>query len=301
MQEFNIKNKNILITGGNSGLGLQTAKTLSKRGANVYITCRSKEKGEKTIKKIKKENITGTINFFVLDLSDIMSIANFCKNLELDKIDILINNAGVMSIPDLTITTDGLETQIGVNYFGHFALTTMLLDKLKKSNDPRVINLASIAAYFTKLRFNNINSNITYKPYQTYKVSKLCNLLFSHELAVRCPWLKSIAVHPGVVFTDIQKNASWWLKFSFYVMKKLNLSNTLSLGIEPILIAASKNIRTGMYLGPKYLLRGPVVQAHKPRESRRKTKSRQLWELSENIVSTITTSTTSEHKTTYVI
>ena len=296
----NIKNKVVVITGGNTGLGFETAKTLAKHGANVYICCRNEEKGKKAVQDIQKMNISGSINLLLLDLSDIISIYHFSKTIKLDKIDILINNAGVMSIPHLSVTEDGLETQIGVNYFGHFALTKFLLDKLKKSDDPRVINIASIAAYNTRVRFNNINSNIKYNPYKSYKTSKLCNILFSHELGSRNPWLKSITVHPGVVFTNIQKNASWWLKSSFYVMKSLNLSNTLQLGIEPILIAATnKNLRSGMYIGPKYMLSGPVTQVRKPIESRRKIKSKQLWELSENIVSTIID--TNDDKKVYIV
>ena len=285
----NIKNKTVLITGGNSGLGFETAKTLAMHGAQVYIACRHEKKGQQAVSAIKNAGISGSINLLLLDLSNLRSIYYFCQGLDLNKIDVLINNAGVMCMPHLSTTEDGLETQMGVNYFGHFALTLFLLEKLRQSADPRVIHVSSIAAYHQRLWFNNINADIRYSPYGSYKMSKLCNLLFSHELGQRNPWLKSITVHPGVVFTNIQKDASLWLKSVFWVMKGLHLSQPIEQGILPILVAAtSTKVRSGMYLGPKYMLKGPVTQVRKPIESRRKTKSRQLWELSQNIVSTIT-------------
>ena len=292
MNLASINNKTVLITGGNSGLGYATAKTLVAHGASVYILCRNHTKGEQAVSSIKAEYPNACIQLIQLDLADINGIYNACNRLHMDDalthIDVLINNAGVMALPDFIPTTDGLETQIATNHFGHFALTHFLLDKLRASDDPRVINVASIAAYAQPMVFSQLSNDQNYHPYRSYKLSKLSNLLFSHELSKRHPWLKSVAVHPGVVFTDIQRDAPPWLKFAFLVMKSFNLSNTIASGIAPILIAVtSPRVRSGMYLGPKYLLKGPVVQVPKPYASRSTRTSYQLWELSKDIVQTV--------------
>ena len=287
-----IKNKIVFITGGNTGLGYESAKTLAAHGASVYILCRNLEKGEQAIANIKAEYPSACVQLIQLDLSDINGIYNVCNRLHMDDelthIDVLINNAGVMCLPDFTPTTDGLEMQVATNHFGHFALTHFLLDKLRASDDPRVINVASIAAYAQPMVFGQLSNDQNYRPYRSYKLSKLANILFSHELGKRHTWLKSITVHPGVVFTDIQRDAQPWLKFAFLVMKSLNLSNTIASGIAPILVAAtSPKVRTGMYLGPKYLLKGPVTQVPKPSASRSTQTSYRLWELSKDIVQTV--------------
>ena len=292
MNLTHIKNKIVFITGGNTGLGFESAKTLAAHGASVYILCRNHTKGEQAVATIKAEHPTARIQLIQMDLSDINGIYTVCNRLNMDDelthIDVLINNAGVMCLPHFTPTTDGLETQIATNHFGHFALSNFLLDKLRASDDPRVINVASIAAYAQPMVFSQLSNDQSYRPYRSYKLSKLSNILFSHELGKRNPWLKSITVHPGVVFTDIQRDAQLWLKFAFVVMKSLNLSNTIASGIAPILVAAtSPKVRSGMYLGPKYLLKGSVTQVPKPRASRSTRKSYQLWELSKDIVQTV--------------
>lgn len=278
------KEKIVLITGGNSGIGFEAAKVLCEiPGNKVYILCRSEEKG-----KIAQMELGNKVELMIVDLADLQNVKNFTKNFPLDRIDTLVNNAGVMYIPKLTLTKNGLETQVGINHFGHFALTVGLLDKLEKSDDPRVITVSSIVAYGTKFNYDNINSQHRYSKHGAYHTSKLCNLLFAHELGRRNKWLKSIMVHPGVAHTGIARHMGYFPQYFLNTAFKMIAGQTAEEGALPIIYAAiTEEMKTGMFIGPKYFTKGPIQQVKKPRESRRKSSGQKLWKLSETILESI--------------
>ena len=282
----NMTEKIILITGGNSGIGFEAAKVLSEvEGNKVYILCRSEEKG-----KIAQMELGNKVELMLLDLADLGAVKRFTENFPLDRVDTLINNAGVMDIPKLTLTKNGLETQVGVNHFGHFALTTGLLDKLKKSDDPRVITVSSIAAYAKKFDYNNINAQRHYSRYGAYQTSKLCNLLFMHELGRRNKWLTSVAVHPGVADTNIARNMGIIGRKAFDNVFRTVAGQTAEEGAIPMVYAAiTQDLRSGMFIGPKYMTKGPIEEVKKPLESRKISSGQRLWALSETIIESVNT------------
>uniref|UniRef100_A0A4W4G0H2 Uncharacterized protein n=1 Tax=Electrophorus electricus TaxID=8005 RepID=A0A4W4G0H2_ELEEL len=185
--------RTVIITGANTGIGKETACDMAKRGARVVMACRDFIKAEKAAAEIQRS--TGNVNVVVrqLDLASLISVRKFVHEFITteDRLDILINNAGVMMCPH-SLTEDGFETQFAVNHLGHFLLTLLLLDVLKRSAPSRVINVSSIAHKGGKIHFDDLNFN--QKPYNalvSYRQSKLANVLFTQELSRRTKSMNS--------------------------------------------------------------------------------------------------------------
>uniref|UniRef100_A0AAV2MQT2 Uncharacterized protein n=1 Tax=Knipowitschia caucasica TaxID=637954 RepID=A0AAV2MQT2_KNICA len=201
--------KTALITGGNSGIGKETAVALARRGARVIIACRDVEKAEKAVREIKFKSHSLNILHMELDLANLHSIREFCKKfLKAEKrLDILINNAGMPSVLDWT--DDGFSMCFGVNHLGHFLLTNLLLPRLKECAPSRVVTLTCSIYKYQKLDFQDLNYNLL--PFFTYSRSKLANVYFSQELAhiTEGKGVTSYAVHPGFV------RSGWTCHYSF--------------------------------------------------------------------------------------
>ncbi|XP_058462470.1 retinol dehydrogenase 12-like [Malaya genurostris] len=201
--------KVILITGANTGIGKETAKELLKRGGKVYIACRSLPKANQARQELIAETGSKNIHVRELDLSSLKSVRNFAKEFlaEESRLDILINNAGVMACPK-SLTKDGFEMQLGVNHLGHFLLTNLLLDRLKSSAPSRIVNLSSLAHKFGGINRTDLNSEKSYSAFGAYGQSKLANVLFTKELAKRLEGsgVTTYAVHPGSVHTELQRH-----------------------------------------------------------------------------------------------
>ncbi|XP_066281819.1 retinol dehydrogenase 13-like [Branchiostoma lanceolatum] len=202
--------KTVIITGANTGIGKVTARDMAERGARVILACRSLEKAEEAAKEIRSQ--TGNENVVVqkLDLASLTSVREFAKaiNDAEPRLDVLINNAGVMACPRWE-TEDGFEMQFGVNHLGHFLLTNLLLDKLKKSAPSRVVTVSGLAYIFTSgIDFDDINFEKDYNPGESYYRSKLANVLFSKELARRLEGtgVTSNSLHPGVIYTELVRH-----------------------------------------------------------------------------------------------
>lgn len=209
--------KLIVITGGNTGLGLESAKRLASGGATIVITSRRMEKGARAIKSIVDyaPESDGKVFCLPLDLCDLSSVKNFPSKLkELmgpKEIDVLLNNAGVMAIPEFEITKDGYEKTFQTNHLGHFALTAGLFPMLK--DDARIVNVSSMAHLIVAkgLDLTNLNGEKEYKSWDAYGRSKMENILFTKELAYRLnntPGLEKMAavtLHPGAVRTDLAR------------------------------------------------------------------------------------------------
>ena len=174
--------KTAIITGANTGIGLETAVDFAQRNGRVILACRSKEKGEAAVEQVKKRSGNNNVVFMPLDLSSLDSVRSFCASV-LDsepRLDILVNNAGVMACP-YAKTADGFEMQFGVNHLGHFLLTNLLLDRLKEAPAARIVNVSSAAHAFGKLNFDDLNSAQSYSSYGAYGQSKLANIVFTRS------------------------------------------------------------------------------------------------------------------------
>lgn len=200
----------VIITGANCGIGKETARDLAKRNAIVYMGCRDVVKCEEARKEIVLSTRNKNVYCRELDLASFSSIKQFAKRFkrEQSRLDILINNAGVMRIPNRTVTNEGFEMQIGVNHLGHFLLTHLLLDYLKASAPSRIINVSSIAHTRGFIDTSDFNSEKNYDPKKAYEQSKLANVLFTRELAKR---LKDTdvtvnALHPGICDTELMRH-----------------------------------------------------------------------------------------------
>lgn len=199
-----------IVTGANSGLGYYTALELARKGAQVILACRAKDKTEAAIQDIRKVVPEAKLEFMALDLADLKSIRAFAQVFlsKHKKLDLLVNNAGVMALP-FRKTADGFEMQIGTNHLGHFALTGLLLDALKASPGARVVNVASMAHRWTPgMDLDDINfERRSYKKWDAYGKSKLANLLFTFELDRRLKKsglnVMSVAAHPGYSATNL--------------------------------------------------------------------------------------------------
>ncbi|XP_075960951.1 retinol dehydrogenase 14 [Anarhichas minor] len=194
-----LNGKTVLITGGNSGIGKESAIALARRGARVIVACRDPDKSEKAVREIKLKSHSLNILHMELDLANLRSVREFCKDfLQREKrLDILINNAGMPGV--LAWTDDNFSMCFGVNHLGHFLLTNLLLPRLKECAPSRVVTLTCSSYKYQKLDFQDLNYNLL--PFFTYCRSKLANIYFSQEVArvAEGKGVTSYAVHPGFV------------------------------------------------------------------------------------------------------
>ncbi|XP_053484156.1 retinol dehydrogenase 12 [Ictalurus furcatus] len=201
--------KTVIITGANTGIGKETTRDLAKRGARIIMACRDIVKAEAAQKEIVTESGNQNVIIRKLDLADTKSIRAFAEviNNEEKQLHILINNAGVMMCP-YSKTADGFEMQFGVNHLGHFLLTLLLIDLLKKSAPSRIIILSSMAHSWGTIKLDDINSERSYHSRRAYGQSKLANILCARSLAKRLKdtGVTVYAVHPGIVRTELKRH-----------------------------------------------------------------------------------------------
>jgi len=177
------QNKLAVVTGATGGIGFETALALGQAGAEVIVAGRSSEKGSDAVEKIIRASPAARVRFEMLDLSSLDSVRAFADRMlkQGRPLDLLINNAGVMTPPKRKITQDGFELQFGTNHLSHFALTAQLLPLLLSSPKPRVVNVASLADRQGSIRFDDLQSERRYKAWSAYGQSKLANMLFTFE------------------------------------------------------------------------------------------------------------------------
>ncbi|XP_029952163.1 retinol dehydrogenase 13-like [Salarias fasciatus] len=201
--------KTVLITGGNTGIGKETAVDLARRGARVILACRDMDRANKAAEDVKKRSGNDNVIVKMLDLASLQSVREMAKDIlaSEERLDVLINNAGIMSCPQWK-TEDGFEMQFGVNHLGHFLLTNCLLDLLKKSAPSRIVNVSSLAHERGQIYFDDINQEKDYKPRKSYAQSKLANVLFTRELAKKLQGtgVTTYSLHPGVIRTELGRH-----------------------------------------------------------------------------------------------
>ncbi len=198
-----------VVTGANSGLGLVTARELARAGAQVVLACRNLDKGRAALADVERAATGPAPELEELDLASLDSVRAFAQRFREshDRLDLLVNNAGVMA-PPRRRTADGFELQFGTNHLGHFALTGLLLPAMEGREDARVVTLSSNAHKFGRIAFGNLNGDRRYFRWRAYGQSKLANLLFALELDRRLrasgSTVKSLAAHPGYAATNLQ-------------------------------------------------------------------------------------------------
>ncbi len=200
------RDKIILITGANSGIGRATALELAKPGATVIMVCRDKERGEEALQEVRRISNYQQVHLMLCDLSSIEEITQFCKDFKkrFNKLDVLINNAGVILLKR-QLTRDGFEFQLGVNHLGHFLLTNLLMDVILESQPARIINVSSGAHKEGRIHFEDMNLSKGYSVFCAYAQSKLANILFTYELSRRLQGTDVCVncLHPGAVATQM--------------------------------------------------------------------------------------------------
>jgi len=283
------RGRSIVVT-GTGGLGYETALALAGAGADVIVAGRNPAKGAEAVAKIRQASPGATISFEVLDLADLRSISAFGRRLRAGRshLDVLINNAGVMTPPARRTTGDGLELQFGTNYLGHFALTAQMLPLLRKGRSPRVVTLSSIAARDGAINFGDLQAERNYKPMPVYSQSKLACLMFAFELQRRSEaagWsVASMAAHPGISRTDLLPNGAGSSSAAAMARRFLwFLFQPVAQGALPTLFAATAEAaRPGGYYGPDRLFetRGYPSDAKPPEASLDEAAAARLWDVS---------------------
>ena len=278
--------KVVIITGSNTGIGYHMAYELASKGADVVMACRNLEKASDSRNKILKDFPKVNIKLYQLDLADLDNIKYFAKKFinENDRLDVLINNAGVM-IPPYSKTKNNFELQFGTNHLGHFALTGLLLPLLEKNDNGRIITVSSIAHNPGIIDFNDLNSEKKkYSKWGSYSQSKISNLCFAIELDRR---LKaggfstiSLASHPGYSNTELQRYSILWRILNvFFAMSAKR-------GSEATLFAATNQKATEyIYWGPTGIIemRGRTGKAKINKKAQDKETAKRLWSISEEM------------------
>jgi NAD(P)-dependent dehydrogenase (short-subunit alcohol dehydrogenase family) len=255
-----------VVTGANSGLGLAAARALSRAGAEVVLACRDRTRGEAAVAQIRSELDGAAVELGILDLADLGSVRAFVETLEGDRLDLLVNNAGVMATPHRR-TIDGFELQLATNHLGHFALTGLLLDRLRAAPAGRVVSVSSLLHRSGRIEFDDLQSERAYRPWRAYSQSKLANLLFAFELDRRARAagleLASVAAHPGYAATRLQANGPRRpVARVLLAVGSLLLAQGAQGGALPILRAAcDPDVPSGAFLGPD----GPGERRGHPR------------------------------------
>lgn len=289
-----------VVTGANSGLGWHVACELARAGGEVILTARSEAKGREAVERIRRQVPHAKVIAEILDLASLASVRSFAERVGQLKVDLLINNAGVMAVPRRELTEDGFERQLGTNFLGHFALTGLLLPaltpKLRSGRAPRVTTVSSIAANLRmkRIKFEDLQLERSYDPWTAYCQSKLADLMFALELARRCT-AKSIAItsnaaHPGYARTNLQTSGPGRPRGLGQKIFEKFASHGAAEGALPVLRAATEvGAMNGSYYGPdgRYQLKGSPARIAVPKPARDEAAAAKLWEIAESLTGVI--------------
>lgn len=278
---------------GTGGLGYEDALALARAGTSVVIAGRNPRKGAEAVAAIREAVPGAQVRFGQVDLASLASIAAFAEQLprEQDSLDLLVNNAAVMTPPQRRETSDGFELQFGTNYLGHFALTAHLLPLLKRGQNPRVVTLGSVAARGGAIDFDDLQAERNYKPFPVYSQSKLACIMFAFELSRRsraAGWgIESLAAHPGITRTDLITNGAGRASLPGMLRRFLPfLFQPAWQGALPTLFAATEpTARDGAYYGPDRLggARGYPTEEKPPERALDTNVAAHLWKTSQEL------------------
>jgi len=291
------KGKVVIVTGGNSGIGYEAALALSGRNADVILAVRSADKGEEAASQIRQLYPQAQIAVMALNLADLKSVRAFAESFlaSHDRLDILINNAGVMALPARK-TVDGFEMQFGTNHLGHFALTGLLLPALKKTPGARIVTVSSGVHVSGDIHFDDLQWEKKYDRWGAYAQSKLANLLFAYELQRRFAGTGinaiSVSCHPGYAATNLQY-AGPQMEGSAFALWLSRTGNALfaqkqDMGALPTLFAAvAAEVNGCDYIGPAGGMRGYPQKVKSNNKSYDEALAKRLWTVSEKLTGVV--------------
>jgi NAD(P)-dependent dehydrogenase (short-subunit alcohol dehydrogenase family) len=282
-----------LVTGANSGIGWDNARVLSARGARVLLGARSRERGEAAIERIRARHPGGDVRLIEIDLADLESVSSAAERIQREesRLDLLINNAGLMMIPE-SRTAQGFEMQLGVNHLGHFALTGQLLPLLQATPSSRVVSVSSNGHKLGRMRFEDLHWERGYSPVGAYAQSKLANLLFTFELQRRLAAgghaTSALAAHPGGSKTNLGHENPGGLGYTLLaalrpVLERFFLQSSAMGALPTLRAAVDPDAKGGEYYGPDGWgeQRGHPVRVDSNERSKSMEDARRLWEISE--------------------
>lgn len=291
--------RRVLITGANSGIGYEAALELARRGAEVILPARSLNKANDAINRIRREVPGAKLTPGLLDLASLGSVRDFAafvdENFPGQSLDLLINNAGVMAVPQRELTVDGYERQFATNYLGPFLLTALLYPRLKPQPGTRIVTVSSGVTNQGKIEFDNLQSERDYKPmFGAYSQSKLADLIFQLELQRRLTEagspILSTGGHPGYAITNLQTSGpAGVVPLSFRILEmilKPLASQDAAHGALPTLFAATfPAVTPGGYYGPNrfHELKGYPVPARIAPAAKNLSLAKRLWTESEHL------------------
>ncbi|MEU5266183.1 oxidoreductase [Amycolatopsis sp. NPDC021455] len=283
--------RTVVVTGANSGLGYHTVRELARRAARVVLACRNAERGAEAVRKIRAEMPWADVHCRLVDLADLTSVRSFAEDLDVERLDLLINNAGVMGVPRGS-TRDGFETHIGINHLGTFALTCLLLPRLLATPGSRVVGVSSVAHGMAGVDPSRLSEPGRYNRWIAYGRSKTAGLLFTRELARRLSAAKAttiaVAAHPGYVATDLQAKAVGpdgpTLIDRMLVAGNRLVAGSPEKGALAVLYAAcAPGLAPDTYVGPRLVGRGVSTSAWRAPWARDDQVGRRLWAESERL------------------
>jgi NAD(P)-dependent dehydrogenase (short-subunit alcohol dehydrogenase family) len=290
-----------VVTGASGGLGLETARVLAGHGADVVLACRDAAKAERAAGLIRAETGPARVRIVHLDLGSLASVREAAEEIRsaCPRLDLLINNAGVMAVPTRQLSGDGFELTLAVNHLGHFALTGLVLDRLLATPGSRIVTVSSIGHRMGPgtMQFDDLQFSQNYHPWHTYWQSKLANLLFTYELQRRLAAASAgpiaLAAHPGNARTDLWRHSSRvdrtayqpalsWLTFWFAQSAPAGALATLRAATDP-------GARGGEYYGPPGRLQytGHPARVESSAASHDAAAQRRLWETSEQLTGVV--------------
>lgn len=272
-----------IVTGSNCGIGLETAKFLAARGAFVVLACRDPTRAADAVTCVKEYSGSSLVKAESLDLASLESVREFVRRFKEshDRLDVLINNAAVMGCPE-SRTVDGFEMNFGVNYLGHFLLTCLLLDVMKRTPQSRIINVSSEGHRMGgRIRWDNLNMEGEYNAYLAYNQSKLANVLFTKALAERLQNddVTTYCVHPGGARTQLLRDHSPIFRCIIYAFGWIVFKSPME-GAQTSLhcaLAPLSELKSGEYYGHCQVV-APSKAAQSMEDARR------LWDVSERLV-----------------
>jgi NAD(P)-dependent dehydrogenase (short-subunit alcohol dehydrogenase family) len=283
--------RTFIVTGANSGLGYVTTRELARHGAHVIMTARDRTKGERAIEELRAAQPDAGLELRSLDLSDLESVTAFAQGIIADgvPVDVLINNAGIM-MPPRSLTKQALELQFGTNHLGHFALTGLLLDRLRAGHDPRVVTVSSTAHKSGSIHFDDLTGERRYARWAFYAQSKFANAVFGLELDRRLRAsgvpVKSILAHPGYSATNLQTSGPTGLLNLMMRVGNRFIAQDVEIGVLSQLYAATVPAADGgHFIGPDGRAEAsgyptivqPIAAARVPETAQR------LWRISEEL------------------
>ncbi len=285
-----------VVTGANSGIGWHTALELARSGSEVILTARTESKGRDAVERINRELPEARVRFELLDLASLKSVRAFAQRVGSEaRVDLLVNNAGVMRLPKREVTEDGFERQFGTNFLGPFALTMLLMPALGRSDAPRVTTVSSGAASMglKRIKFEDMQWQRSYGPWKAYCQSKLADLMLTLELGRRSAAagirLLSNAAHPGYARTNLQTSGPGRELNAIERIFASFMSQDAIHGALPTLRAATaKNSSSGSYYAPETMfhLKGNPVAVALPKPAQDEEAAQRLWKAAEDLTGT---------------